>query len=111
DRVPSEFFARMQVLGAHMRTLDVPTVTLASVSLAVILLIPKFIPRLPGSIVALILSTGAVMLFHLPVATIGTSFGGIPSGLPSFHIPMFRPDLILPLLPSALTVAILAALG
>ena len=49
------------------------------------------------------------MLFHLPVATIGTSFGGIPSGLPSFHIPMFRPDLILPLLPSALTVAILAA--
>ncbi len=109
DKVPSEFFARMEVLGAHMRTLDMATVALAIVSLAVILLIPKFIPRLPGSIVALILSTGAVMLFRLPVATIGTSFGGIPAGLPSFHIPMFRPDLILPLLPSALTVAILAA--
>jgi len=109
DKVPSEFFARMEVLGTHMRTLDMATVALAIVSLAVILLIPKFVPRLPGSIVALIVSTGAVMLFHLPVATIGTSFGGIPSGLPSFHIPMFRPDLIVPLLPSAMTVAILAA--
>jgi SulP family sulfate permease len=109
DHVPSEFFARMEALGAHFRTLDIATVALAIVSLAVILLIPKFMPRVPGSIVALIASTGAVMLFRFPVATIGSSFGGIPSGLPSFHIPMFRPDLILPLLPSALTVAILAA--
>jgi SulP family sulfate permease len=107
--VPSEFFARMETLAAHFRTLDLITVTVALVSLAVILLIPKFVPRVPGSIVALVASTAAVMLFHLPVATIGTSFGGIPSGLPSFSIPMFRPDLILPLLPSALTVAILAA--
>jgi sulfate permease, SulP family len=109
DHVPSEFFARIGVLGAHFRTLDIATVSLAIVSLAVILSIPKFMPRVPGSIVALIVSTGAVMLLHLPVATIGSSFGGIPSGVPSFHIPMFRPDLILPLLPSALTVAILAA--
>src|SRR6202795_3519848 len=56
DRVPSEFFARMEVLGTHMRTLDMATVALAIVSLAVILLIPKFAPRLPGSIVALIVS-------------------------------------------------------
>src|SRR5580658_7830635 len=109
DHVPSEFFARMEVLGGHLRTMDAATVALAIVSLAVILLIPKFMPRVPGSIIALIVSTGAVMLLHLPVATIGSSFGGIPAGLPSFHIPMFRPDLILPLLPSALTVAILAA--
>ncbi len=109
DGVPSEFFARMETLGSHFRTLDPATAALAIVSLAVILLIPKFIPRLPGSIVALIVSTGAVMIFHLPVATIGTSFGGISAGLPSFSIPTFRPDLILPLLPSAMTVAILAA--
>src|ERR1700691_6383717 len=48
DRVPSEFFARMEVLGAHMRTLDIATVALAIVSLAVILLIPKLMPRVPG---------------------------------------------------------------
>jgi len=109
EHVPSEFFARMEILGTHFRTLDITTAALAIVSLAVILLIPRFSPRVPGSIVALIAATAAVALFHLHVATIGSSFGGIPSGLPSFSIPTFRPDLILPLLPSALTVAILAA--
>ncbi len=48
-------------------------------------------------------------IFGLPVETIGTKFGGIPSGLPAIAIPAFRADLILPLLPSAFTVAILAA--
>jgi SulP family sulfate permease len=109
DHVPSEFFARMETLGAHFGSLDMTTVVLAGVSLGVILLVPRFMPRLPGSIVALVMATGAVVIFRLPVATIGTSFGGIPSGLPAISIPTFRPDLILPLLPSALTVAILAA--
>ena len=107
--VPSEFLARLKTLGAHFHTLDVTTVVLAAMSLAVILLVPKFLPRIPGSIVALVLATGAVMAFGLPVATIGSKFGGIPAGLPLFDIPKFRPDLLLPLLPSALTVAILAA--
>jgi SulP family sulfate permease len=109
DKVPSEFFERMKTLGAHFFTLDITTVILAGVSLAVILLTPKLLPRLPGSIIALVLGTAAVVAFQLPVATIGSSFGGIPAGLPSVDMPMFRPDLIVPLLPSALTVAILAA--
>ncbi len=41
--------------------------------------------------------------------TIGSRFGGIPAGLPTFAIPQFRADLILPLLPAALTVALLSA--
>jgi SulP family sulfate permease len=47
---------------------------------------------------------------HLPVETIGSRFGGVPSGFPAVHVPTFRADLLLPLLPSALTVALLAAL-
>ena len=43
----------------------------------------------------------------MPIATIGSQFGGIPFGLPSLAIPEFRADLIIPLLPSAFTVAIL----
>ena len=73
------------------------------------LLVPRCVSRVPGSIVALVLATAAVALFGLPVETIGSKFGGIPSGLPHFAIPEFRADLILPLLPSALTVALLAA--
>jgi len=108
--VPSEFIARMKSLGAYLPTLDGVTVAVAVASLAVILLVPRLIPRLPGSIVALVAGTLAVAVFQLPVETIGSKFGGIPSGLPAFAIPTLRFDLIIPLFPSALTVALLAAL-
>jgi SulP family sulfate permease len=51
-----------------------------------------------------------VLALGLPVGTIGSQFGGIPTGLPSISLPEFRGDLILPLLPSAFTVAMLAAI-
>jgi SulP family sulfate permease len=64
----------------------------------------------PGAIVALTAGTAALALFHLPVETIGSRFGGIPAGLPEFHAPQFRPDLLLELLSPALTIAMLGAI-
>ena len=107
--VPSEFLGRIKVLLEHVGTADWATVAVAVTSLAVILLLPRLTKRIPGSIVALLLGTVVTALFHLHVATIGTKFGGIPTGLPPFAVPHFRVDLILPLFPSALTVALLAA--
>jgi len=66
--------------------------------------------RIPGPIVALILGTLAVYFFRLPVDTIGTRFGGIPSGLPHLVVPRFRTDLIHGLLGPAFTVAMLGAI-
>ncbi len=106
---PSEFFARMQLVAVSLHTVDGIAVGLAIVSLALVLFIPKWMPRVPGAIVALIAGTAAVAAFQLPVETIGARFGEIPGGLPSIAVPQFRADLILPLLPAALTVAILAA--
>lgn len=108
--VPSEFLPRMRVLAEHIRTINPSTILLGAGSLAVILLIPRFTKKIPGSIIALLLGTVAAALLHLPVATIGSKFGGIPLGLPKFAIPTFQPELILPLLPSAFTVAFLAAI-
>ncbi len=108
--VPSEFLARMGALAAHFSTLHWPAFALAAGSLVVIVLWPRVTQRIPGSIVVLVLATAATALFSIPVETIGTKFGGIPSGLPPFSFPAFRADLIVPLLPSALTVALLAAL-
>jgi sulfate permease, SulP family len=109
DNVPSEFIGRMRVLIEHFSTIDWLTLALSGGSLASIILLPKLTRRIPGSIVALFLGTLAVVVFKLPVETIGSKFGGIPTGFPAIALPHFRPDLIVPLLPSALTVALLAA--
>jgi len=106
---PSEFFARMKGIAENLGGFDALSLGLGLASLAMILLIPKLFPKVPGSIVALFTATAAVAVFKLPVDTIGTRFGGIGHGLPTFQIPAFRADLILPLLPSAMTVALLAA--
>jgi SulP family sulfate permease len=107
--VPSEFVARMSMLATNIRTLQWHTVALSAASLALILFVPRLTRRIPGSIIALVLATACVAFFALPVATIGSAFGGIPTGLPKLSLPAFRPGLILPLIPSALTVALLAA--
>ena len=106
---PTEFVERMKAIATHLPTIDWPSCALAIASVCLILLVPKFVPRVPGSIAAMLAGAAAVAIFHLPVETIGTRFGGLAGGLPPLHIPPFRADLILPLLPSAFTVAILAA--
>jgi sulfate permease, SulP family len=107
---PSEFIERIKAIATHLHTIDWPSCALAVASICIILVTPKVMPRVPGSIVALLAGALAVALFHLPVETIGSRFGGLPSGFPPIHIPPLRFDLMIPLLPSALTVAILAAL-
>jgi sulfate permease, SulP family len=111
DRVPSEFVEKMEVLGRHLGTTQWPTLAVAAVSLAIILSWPKsWQRRVPGSIVALVLGTAAVMLFSLPVETIGSRFGGIPQGLPVPHLPVFAWANLQNLLQPALTIALLAAI-
>src|SRR5205085_1282910 len=68
DKVPSEFVEKMKMLGEHFGTLQWPTVVLAVASFAIIRLWPKALQRrVPGSIVALLVGTLAVALFHIPV--------------------------------------------
>jgi SulP family sulfate permease len=107
--IPSEFIGRWRVLLEQLHTADPKTVLVGGCSLAIILLWPLITKRIPGSIIALLAGTSAVIILQLPVDTIGSKFGGIPVGLPPFRLPVFRADLIVPLLPSALTVALLAA--
>ena len=110
DKVPGEFLHRMQALAQQFHSLNY-TSTILAVSTVVILIVCRMISnRIPGPIVALLMGTAAVALFKLPVETVGTRFGGIPSGLPHFEIPPFRSDLILHLLSPALTVAMLGAI-
>jgi len=110
DNVPGEFVGRMLVVGRNFRSLSPAATGLAIVALLMIIFFARFVKRVPGYIVALFLGTLLVALLKLPVETIGTRFGGIPPGLPSLRIPRFHLDLMRPLIPSAITVAMLGAI-
>ncbi|PYX31722.1 MAG: sodium-independent anion transporter [Acidobacteria bacterium] len=110
DKVPGEFWLRVKALVYSFPTLTYEAAALAVGTILVIAICRGISPRIPGAIVALALGTAVVRLFHLPVATIGTRFGGIPSGLPHLDIPAFRPELIHGLIGPALTVAMLGAI-
>jgi len=107
---PGDFLGRSAEIAAHWGSLSWPATLMAASALVVMLLLRRFVPSVPGAVVALLLGTAAAWGFALPVDTIATRFGGIPSGWPPIAIPHFRADLILPLLSPTLTVAMLGAI-
>ena len=110
DKVPGVFWLRMEALAGSFHTISFEATALAVFTLLTLIICRSLSPRIPGPIVALLLATSAVYFFRLPVETVGTRFGGIPSGLPHLHIPKFRTDLIHGLLGPAFTVAMLGAI-
>lgn len=110
DKVPGVFWLRMEALARNLHTVSHEATALAVFTLLTLIVCRSVSARIPGPIVALLLGTLAVYFFKLPVETIGTRFGGIPSGLPHVAIPKFRTDLIHGLLGSAFTVAMLGAI-
>ena len=108
--VPSEFFPRIKLLAAHFASFNPSALALGIATLLIILVLTRITRRVPASIVAVLACTAVSYFFHLPVETIGSRFGGIPQGLPPFAIPDFHAEHILPLIPAAFTVAMLAAL-
>jgi SulP family sulfate permease len=110
ERTPGEFLPRMKALAAALPTISLEATLVASLALALMIAMARWTPRIPGSIVALVSGTLAVVLFGLDLETIGSRFGGVPSGLPRFAVPDFRPELMGTLLSPALTVAMLGAI-
>jgi SulP family sulfate permease len=108
--VPGDFLGRLKALVAHAGTASGIATGLAAATVIAILVLRRVSRRIPGSILALLVGSVIALAASLPVETIGTRFGGVPSGLPVLHIPRFRPDLILTLLSPALTVAMLGAI-
>jgi sulfate permease, SulP family len=108
--VPGEFGPRMAALAAHARTFSLEATLVAIGTLAVIVAVIRWLPRVPGSILALCAATAAVHVLRLPIETVGSRFGGIPGGLPHVAIPAFRVSLIPTLLMPAITVGLLGAI-
>lgn len=110
DKVPGDFTSRIAILARNFRTFSLAATGLALLSLVIIILFMRSVKKVPGYIVALLAGTALVVIFKLPVQTIGSRFGGIPSGLPHVAVPPIRFDLLRPLISPAITVAMLGAI-
>ena len=108
--LPSEFATRMEVLAANLHTFSPAATAFGAVALAGMILLRQSLPRIPGAIVALVAGTAAAVLFGTGIETVGSRFGGIPSGLPRLQLPAFQPELIPTLVRPAITVALLGAI-
>ena len=117
--VPADFVGQWRAYIANIATVakTYPSHTWTPYALAVgagclllLIVLRRFIPRLPGPIIAVTIVSFLVYLFHLPVETIGSRFHEMPHMLPVPHLPPLDLGKIRELLPSALTIAMLAAI-
>lgn len=108
--VPADFLDKWKMYLQHASTVSPYAVVIAVVTVATILLWPKVSHKIPGSLIAILLTAAAVKLFHLPVETIGSRFGTIPSTLPVPAMPALDMATIKSLIQPAFTIALLGGI-
>jgi len=108
--VPADFVPKWQAYLAALSTTDAATVAVGAGALAIIIALRKLAPKLPGFLIAVVVSALAVALLKLPVDTIGSRFPDIPPGLPMPSLPEISLAKINAVLPSAFTIAFLAGI-
>jgi sulfate permease, SulP family len=107
EKLPGEFLAKWKVYFAHLGDVNFVAFGLALACLALILVLRRHRPTWPAFLLAV--TAGAVAASFLPtVATIGSTFGDIPSGLPHFEFPHIPFERTAELLPASFTIAFLA---
>ena len=110
EEFPGEFIGKLTVIATHLRQIDPLSASIGFIALTILMLWPRITRRIPGSLVAIIITTLLVSLLDLPVETIGSRFGGVPDHLPSFAFPSISLELMQKLFQPALTIALLAAI-
>lgn len=107
---PGPLAQKLPALWQALPSLDPPTLALALATVAVILGLRRLRPHWPGMLVAVTAASLAAALLGLPVATIGTRFGGIPEGLPMPALPPMDMASLQAVLPNALAFALLGSI-
>jgi len=109
--VPSEFIEKLEVYGRHYSSLSWPSTLIGIATILIIVFWPRVTRRIPGSLVAILLTTVLVAWLGLPVETIGSRFGAVPNSLPMPRLPVIPDwDVITTLFSPALTIALLAGI-
>lgn len=108
--VPADFIAQWHLYLHSLSSWNPWAFFIALTSMSTIFALRKFYPKIPGAIIAVILTTSIAGIFNLPVETIGTKFGEIPNLLPWPTLPSFSFEKVQAVFPDALTIALLGAI-
>lgn len=114
EKMPGDFLGKIIVYINSIGTINWYSTVMAVVCLAIIFLWPKVTKRIPGSLIVIILATIVDLIIKNTVgwetSTIGSRYGSIPSSLPLPSIPSFDLNTIVKLFPTAISIAVLAAI-
>ena len=107
---PAAFVPKLQVLAAAISSINLSAIVLAVASIILIVVLKRYRPTWPGLLPPVVISAVAVKLFAIPVETIGSRFGGVPSSLLWPEIPFWSAAKLLSILPDALAIAVFGAI-
>ena len=110
EHEPGELLDKIPALWASRSSLTPAALGVSAATVAAILGLRRWRPRWPGMLIAVALAAAATAFLALPVQTIGTRFGGIPSSLPAPRLPLLSKDGILAVLPAAISFTLLGAI-
>ena len=108
--LPADFLAKLAALWAARATITWPALWLGASTIAGILLLRRLAPRFPGMVLVVALASAAAVLALPSIETVGARYGSLPQGLPWPALPQFAAADLLALLPSAVTIALLAGI-
>lgn len=106
--VPSEFINKWIAYFNSIHSINLQSLFIAFLTLGIIVLWPKINKKIPGTFIAIVISTVVTMIFSLNINTIGSQFGELSSSLPKLIMPKINLTMINELMLPALTIAILA---
>lgn len=108
--VPSEFLDKVIVYAKNISTINLTATLIGLLAVAIMLLWTKVTDKIPGSLVAIVVTTAIAYFAKLPVNTIGSVYGKLNSAFPSFHVPSITMNLIQQMISPAFTIAVFAAI-
>jgi sulfate permease, SulP family len=107
---PVAFVPKLVAIGGAIATVNPATVAISVLSIATILVVRRLRPTWPSFLIAVLVAAALVPGLNLDVATVGSRFGDIPSGLPSPALPTFSLEKMQAVLPDAMAIALLGAI-